>query len=88
MNETDQLTIRNLVKRFYNDAKIKNTDKSFITLLYKHNQFKDMMDEKTFNSVLGFLPNMNYQGKPFILSVSFSRYNKEYEITVYNPRII
>jgi len=87
MNETDQLTIRKLVRRFYNDAKIRNVSTPFINLVYKHNQFKDMIDEKTFNSVLGFLPNMNYQGKPFILSVSFNRYNKEYDITVYNPKI-
>ena len=84
--EVDYSAIKKLIKRITADAMNKMSSEYFLTLSYKASQFKSLLDEKSFDVVLRFLPNTNNNGRPFILSVAFNKKTKEYQVTVINPR--
>lgn len=87
MQEIDQLTIKKIIKRMYGDAMKQLKPDYFITLKYHAFQFKDMIDEKALQTVMGFLPNTKHNGSPFVLSVSYNKGTGEFEVTVHNPRV-
>ncbi len=86
VSETTQQDVDKLINNIYRDAMIKNSKHQFITLDYSPKSFPDKM-HMIVQRVLSFLPNTNYQGKPFIMSVSFNKKTQDYEIVVKNPRI-
>ena len=86
MNEVEQVVVKRIVKRIFADANNRMSSEYFLVLRYKAFQFKDMIDESSFKSVLGFLPNMKHNHQPFIMSVSYNKGTTEFEITVINPR--
>jgi len=84
--EVQQTEVDKMINKIYRDALIKNSTNDFITLKYTHSSFPDKMHHLLYH-VLGFLPNTNYKGKPFIMSVSHNKSTKEFEIIVKNPKI-
>ena len=86
MLETTQVDVAKMISKIYRDAMIKNSSKNFITLTYMPENFPDNM-RVALHRVLGFLPNTNYQGKPFIMSVSTNKGTQEIEIVVKNPKL-
>lgn len=87
MREVDQLAIKKLVRRMHADAMKEMSNDYFLTLKYRANKFAELIDEKSFKSVLGFLPNIKHNHQPFIMSVSHNITTGEYEVTVINPRV-
>jgi hypothetical protein len=73
-----------VISKVYRDALIKQSKHNFITLRYKPDHFPRNM-QIVLDKVLGFLPNTNHLGKPFIMSVSVNKGTKEIEIIVQNP---
>jgi len=84
MLETTKEEVDKIISKVYRDALIKKSKNDFITLRYFPDNFPDKMS-KVINNVLGFLPNTNYLGKPFIMSVSVNKGTSEIEIIVKNP---
>lgn len=88
MREIDETTIKKMVDKMYRDAMVSQSGDYFLKLKYTYKHFKQMIDNKdTFHSVIGYLPNSNHRGMPFVLSVVYNKNNGEYEITVHNPRL-
>jgi len=85
MIETTKEDVDKLINKIYRDAKIKKSNQEFFTLYYHPEQFTKEIQE-VLNSVLGFLPNTNYLGNPFVMSVSVNKGTKEIEIIVKNPK--
>lgn len=82
--EVKQELVDKMINKIYRDVCIKKSNQQFITLTYKPEQFPENM-RPLLKSVLSFLPNTNYKGKPFIMSVSHHILTKEIEIIVNNP---
>lgn len=87
MKEVSDVVVKKIISKMFRDATIEMSGEYFIILTYKFHEFKDIIDEETFNNIIGFLPNMNYKGLPFIMSVVHNKFENEYEITVHNPRL-
>jgi len=86
ISETTQSDVDKLISKIYRDAIVKKSTKQFITLQYTPSSFPTKM-HMIVQRVLSFLPNTNYLGKPFIMSVSYNKGTQDYEIIVKNPNI-
>jgi len=84
--EVHQTEVDKMINKIYRDALIKKSTNDFITLKYTLDNFPKNLHQ-SLHRVLGFLPNTNYKGKPFIMSVSHNKSTKEFEIIVKNPKI-
>jgi hypothetical protein len=87
MKEVTEEIVKQIVGKIYRDSMVKQSGDYFIKHTYTARQFESLIDNETFHSVIGFLPNTKYHGTPFIMGVSFNKKTKEYEITVHNPRV-
>lgn len=87
MKEISEENVVQIVGKIYRDSMVKQSGDYFITHTYTARQFETLVDNDTFHSVIGFLPNTKYHGIPFIMAVSYNKKTKEYEITVHNPRV-
>jgi len=88
MKEIDESTIKKVVDKIYRDCMVTTDSNYFLTLKYTHKHFKALIpDKKTFHSIIGYLPNSNHRGMPFVLSVVYNKNSEEYEIIVHNPRL-
>jgi len=86
MLETTQVDVDKIISKVYRDALVKKSKNDFITLKYMPENFPNNI-RLVLNKVLGFLPNTNHHGKPFIMSVSTNKGTSEIEIIVKNPNI-
>ena len=86
MLETKHTDVDKMINKLYRDAMIKKSKHSFLTLTYMPENFPDNM-RLVLERVLTFLPNTNYKGKPFIMSVAHNKSTQEFEIIVKNPYI-
>ena len=84
MKTISQLDVDKMLSKIYRDALIRKSSQSFLTLHYKSIDFPESM-QIALSRVLSFLPNTNYKGRPFIMSVICDKQSKEYEIVVTNP---
>jgi len=84
MIEVMKEDVDKMISKVYRDALIKKSKNDFITLRYMPENFPENM-HIVLHRVLGFLPNTNYRGKPFIMSVSMNKGTQEIEIVVKNP---
>jgi hypothetical protein len=88
MKEIDESIIRKVVEKIYRDVMVTRSSEYFLKLKYTHKHFKTIIEDKDlFHTVIGYLPNSNHRGAPFILSVVYNKGTGEYEITVHNPRL-
>lgn len=87
MNQINEDVVTKLIGKIYRDTMIIQSPNYFITHRYKAEQFQAMMEPHIFHSVIGFLPNTKYRGVNFIMSVTFNKATKEYEVTVHNPKL-
>jgi hypothetical protein len=88
MKNVDESIVRKVVDKMYKDSLVTQSGDYFLKLKYTHRHFKSLIpDADVFHSVIGFLPNTNHRGIPFVLSVVFNKKDSEYEITVHNPRL-
>lgn len=87
MKEVKEEVVSHIMGKIYRDTVVCQSPEYFIKHKYSANQFSDIIDEKTFHSIIGFLPNTKYRGMPFIMSVIFNKKTKEYDITVHNPKM-
>ena len=86
MTEITKEIVDKMISKVYRDALIQKSKNDFITLKYMPENFPDNM-RVVLHRVLGFLPNTNHLGKPFIMSVSTNKGTKEIEIIVKNPNL-
>lgn len=86
MTEIDNDSVQKMISKVYRDALVRNSSNDFITLHYKPENFPDKM-RIVLHRVLGFLPNTNHLGKPFIMSVSTNKGTQAIEIIVKNPNL-
>lgn len=85
VNESD---VRKLVEKIYRDVMVTQSGDYFIKLKYTFKHFKDIIpDPDLFHIIIGYLPNTNHRGMPFVLSVVYNKGENNYEITVHNPRL-
>ena len=88
MKEISDTIVKKLVNKIYKDAIVANSGEYFLKLKYNYNHFKMIIEDKNvFHSIIGYLPNSNYRGMPFVLSVVHNKGKDEYEIVVHNPRL-
>ena len=87
MQEVDSETVKKIVSKIYRDTMVNQSNGYFITHKYRASQFKDLVSNEVFHSVIGFLPNAKYRGIPFIMSVVYNKRIEEYEVTVHNPKM-
>lgn len=87
MQEVDEKNISKILSRIYRDTMVTQSNDYFITHKYAPNQFKNIVSPRIFRTVLGFLPNTRYRGKPFIISVIYNKKNDSYEVVVKNPNL-
>ncbi len=85
MKEISEEVVSRIVGRIYRDTVVAKQTDYFVSHIYKLEDFNGLTTADVLHSVLGFLPNVNYRGAPFVMSVIFDKYNKHYEITVCNP---
>lgn len=87
MIEVTETVVKQIVNKIYRDANTQMSGEYFIILKYTDVDFKDLIDPNSFKQLISFLPNMNYKGMPFIMSVVYSKFENNYEVTVHNPRV-
>lgn len=87
MREVSEELVSKIVGKIYRDTVVTQSPKYFIKHQYTAFQFKGMVDPETFHSIIGFLPNTKYRGAPFVMSVSYNKKTKVYDITVHNPKL-
>lgn len=88
MNEVNETDIKKIVDKMYKDCMQMNIPDYFLKKTYNWKHFKEIIPNKdAFHTIIGFLPNTNHRGMPFILSVVFNKNNDEYEIVFHNPRL-
>jgi len=88
MKNVDEAIVRKVVEKMYRDSMVTQSGDYFLKLKYTWKHFKEMIPEKdVFHTIIGFLPNSNHRGMPFVLSVVYNKGADEYEITVHNPRM-
>lgn len=87
MKEIHEDSVSKILNKIYRDILVTQTKKYFITTTYTAEQFSHITTPDIFHSIIGFLPNTKYRGKPFILSVIFNKKLKTYEIIVKNVNI-
>lgn len=85
MKEIDEELVGQIISRIYRDTIVTNSTEYFVKHVYQFSDFDEVTSKETFHSIIGFLPNTNYRGSPFVLSVSFNKRDSLYEITVKNP---
>mgnify|MGYP003999315885 CR=1 FL=1 len=85
--EVKEETVSQIVGKIYRDTIVFQASEYFIKHIYTADQFKKLVDAKTFHSIIGFLPNTKYRGMPFVMSVVYNKKADDYEITVHNPRV-
>ena len=86
MVEINQADVDKMINKLYRDVMIKKSKQTFITLTYMPHNFPDNI-QVVLNRVLSFLPNTNYRGVPFVMSVAHNKRTQEFEIVVKNPYI-
>lgn len=88
MRSVDESAVKKMVEKMYRDSMVSQSGDYFLKLKYNWKHFKDMIpDKEAFSSIIGYLPNTNHRGMPFVLSVVHNKSTDEYEITVHNPRL-
>ena len=87
MKEISEENVSKIVGRIFRDTCVTQSKQYFIKHIYTSNQFKSIVEKKVFHSIIGFLPNTKYRGKPFIMSVIFNKKKDNYEIIVHNPKL-
>jgi len=87
MQETNEKNISKILSRIYRDTMVTKSNDYFIKHNYKPEQFKSMVNSDIFRSVIGFLPNTKYKGRPFIMSVIYNKKYDSFEIVVQNPNV-
>jgi len=87
MKEVDSEIVSTIISKIYRDTIVTQSNSYFITHTYRASQFKDLVSQEIFHSVIGFLPNSKYRGIPFIMSVVYNKRLEEYEVTVHNPKL-
>ena len=85
MREISEETVSKIIGRIYRDTLVAQQTDNFVMHTYKPDDFEGLADGNLLHSVLGFLPNVNYRGAPFVMSVVYDKRLKHYEITVHNP---
>jgi len=87
MKEIKEESVSKIVSKIFRDTAVTQSNEYFIKHTYTSTNFKDIVDADVLHSVIGFLPNTKYRGKPFILSVIFNKKFATYEVTVHNPKL-
>jgi hypothetical protein len=87
MKEVTEEAIGQVVGKIFRDTLVYQSPNYFIKHVYTADQFVEIIDPTTFHSIIGFLPNTKYRGTPFIMSVAYNKKQKNYEITVHNPKL-
>jgi len=87
MKEINEESVSKLVNKIFRDTSVTQTKDYFIKHIYTSDQFSHIVEKDIFHSVIGFLPNTKYRGKPFIMSVVYNKGDKSYEIIVHNPKL-
>lgn len=87
MKEIDEIIVKRIIKKIYNDAMIKNSKEHLLSIDINYYEFKTMIDEESFKRIVSFFPNMNYKNKPFIMSVEYNIKTKKFKAIVKNPRV-
>jgi hypothetical protein len=78
-------TIGHILRKIFLDTSVTQSQEYFIKHKYSAADFTSLVEEDIFKRIIGFLPNVKYRGKPFILSVAYNKKNDNYEIIVHNP---
>lgn len=87
MKEVREETVSKIVGRIYRDTALTQSNQYFIKHTYTASQFENLVSEEIFHSIIGFLPNTKYRGRPFIMSVLFNKRQNNYDIIVHNPKL-
>ena len=87
MEEVKEEVVSKIVGKIFRDTMVTQSNNYFIKLKYKAESFNTCITQTAFHSIIGFLPNTKYRGKPFVLSVVYNKKLDEYEITVHNPKL-
>ena len=87
MKEIKEETVSKIVGKIFRDTAVTQTKDYFIKHTYTADSFKNIVGADVLHSVIGFLPNTKYRGRPFILSVIFNKKIATYEVTVHNPKL-
>ncbi len=87
--QINEHTIGQILRKIYLDTCVTQTQEKnyFISHTYAADDFTSLIDSETFKRIIGFLPNTKYKGKPFILSVAYSRKHDNFEVMVHNPKM-
>ena len=80
-------TVGQILRKIYLDTNVTQSPDYFIKHKYTAQDFESLIDVESFKRIVGFLPNTKYKGRPFIMSVAYSRKDDNFEITVQNPAL-
>lgn len=81
------VAIGQILRKIFLDTNVTQSHEYFIKHKYSASDFTCFVEEDVFKKIVGFLPNVKYKGSPFILSVTYSKKNDDYEIIVLNPNV-
>jgi len=85
--EIDAKVIGQILRKIFLDTNVTQSSNYFINHTYRAEDFSGLVEAETFKRIVGFLPNVKYKGKPFILSVTFNKKKNNFEVIVHNPNM-
>ena len=80
MKEVSEEIVKRILSRVSNDAKL--YDAEFAKLTYPIEEFTGLCERDILRGIIPFLPNLNYRGRPLVMSASIDLSTDEIELIV------
>jgi len=84
MNEIEYEIVNKIIMKIVDDCK--PTTDEFIIQTYNYEDFDEYTSFAIFHNIINFLPNTKHNGKPFVMSVAYSKSENNYTLIINNPK--